>query len=120
MKGVPKATPKIVPETQDETAPPVNAHSRKKNGPRGREDQDEEARIPRKKRKGSLKEAAVATMGKDTKTRDLSPNQAGAYAFLIEYVRTLTHTTWPQDPPVQAFFYPGRGDTDACRMLHKM
>jgi len=59
-------------------------------------------------------------MGKETKPTDLTPVQAGTYAFLAEYVRNLTHVTWPQEPPVQAFIYPGRGPTDACRALHHM
>ena len=73
-----------------------------------------------KKKKGSLKKAPEPVMGRDTKVIELSAIQAGTYAFLTEYVRSMTHAIGPQDPPVQPFFYPGRGPLDACRVLHSM
>jgi len=78
------------------------------------------ATTKRPKKKISMKKTPAVTMGRDTKPTDLTPVQAGTYAFLAEYVRNFTHMTWPQEPPVQAFIYPGRGPTDACRALHHM
>ena len=68
----------------------------------------------------AVRKAAPVTMGENDKPTDLTPVQAGTYAFMAEYVRNLTHVTWPQEPPVQAFIYPGRGANDACRALHHM
>ena len=72
----------------------------------------------RPKKTGPRGKAPPVTMGKDAKATDLTPVQAGAHAFIAEHVRNLTHVTWPQEPPVQAFIYPGRGINDACRALH--
>jgi hypothetical protein len=74
----------------------------------------------RPKKTAPRQKAPPVTMGKDAKATDLTPVQAGTYAFIAEYVRNLTHSTWPQEPPVQAFIYPGRGVNDACRALHHM
>ena len=74
----------------------------------------------KKKKKGSLSKAPEPVMGRDTKLTKLTPVQAGTYAFLTEYVRSMTHAIGPQDPPVQPFLYTGRGPLDACRALHAM
>jgi len=76
--------------------------------------------LQEKEKKGSLSKAPEPVMGRDTKVTKLTPIQAGTYAFLTEYVRSMTHAIGPQDPPVQPFLYTGRGPLDACRALHSM
>ena len=61
----------------------------------------------------------LAAARKGSAGSGLTPEQAGVYAFYMEYLKVAVHECAPQDPPVPPMFYPGRGDTAASACLTK-
>ena len=61
----------------------------------------------------------LAAARKGSAGSGLTPEQAGVYAFYMEYLKVAVHECAPQDPSVPPMFYPGRGDTAASACLTK-
>ena len=61
----------------------------------------------------------LAAARKGSAGSGLTPEQAGVFAFYMEYLKVAVHECTPQDPSVPPMFYPGRGDTDASAYLTK-
>ena len=61
----------------------------------------------------------LAAARKGSAGSGLTPEQAGVFAFYMEYLKVAVHECTPQDPSVPPMFYPGRGNTDASAYLTK-